>query len=422
MTFTVNRRHKKLFFCFTGFALFSILFLGSWTIYGPLNFRNFMAIVVFLISLLYPNYYSPKNKAISIYYLWLGVYFIINLISGNISNSSFIQGLLTYHLLCLFTIFIIPRLVADYYSLMTVYRWISLFYVANALFTILQFHNVPQAWAISTIISPMSEIGNELFDDLSRIGDGFLGRSITPGLKGFVVTNGYFLTFLLPFVTKGFWETDRRKLIVSSLVLCIGFYAIYCTQQRMAFYLAVAYVAYIIITKTKGRTKIVILISGLLFLCLNTGNNFDPEKMGRLLSVEDNIRSHTWENLELFMSDPSNVLLGMHEGGAGSKSELVLLTMCHNAFLDSIRRGGIISLIVMALLYINMFYQCGRILIKSRFHSSMTSSLALSCCIFLLYSFTHSTGLQSGSVEYWLLYMLMLSSIHVEKNVQFKSY
>ena len=412
-----NKSHKNIYFWLAGVLLFSVLFLGSWAIFGPINFRNFSAIVLFLISLLYKKSF-PGDKTVKTYFLWLVVYIMVNILSGNFANAEFIRGLLTYHLLSVFAIVVVPRLVNDAHSIHIVSLWILIFYILNSIFTILQFLNVSQAWSISTFISPMSEVGNDLLDNLNRVSDGYLGRSITPGLTGFVVSNGYFLTFLLPYVTKDFSSNEWKKRILSLFVLLLGIYAIFCTQQRMAFYLSLLYMVYVLITKTNRSTKFILLFFMLFYFLFNSELSFDSEKMGRLISFEDNIRSKTFDNFLIFMSDPMNVLFGMHEGGVGSNSEVMLLTMCHNSLLDSVRRGGLFLMVLTLILYFRMFSKCFKYILDSRFHTSTTISLCLSCCCFLIYSLTHSTGLQSGSVECWLLYMLMLSSVNVERNIK----
>ena len=412
----ISQSNKFLYCCISGFLLFSIFFLGSWTILGPINLRNFSALLILLISILNPYLYKSTNQVIKTYYIWVFVYIFVNILSGNIFNSEFIRGLLTYHFLSVIIIFAIPRLVVNNYTFDTVFRWIVFFYIINAIFTILQFYNIPQAWAISSSINPMSDVGNDLLNYINKENDGYLGKSITPGLTGFVVSNGYFLTCFLPYVSKGLFSHKRIICLSSYVLLFLGVYAIYCTQQRMGFYLSLLYVAYIMLTQTNKPAKLGIFVCGLIFFAFNTNISFDIDKMGRLISFEDSIRSQTWDNFELFMSDPVNVFLGMHKGGIGSNSELLLLTMCHNSLLDSIRRGGIFSLVVFLILYFKMFTQCCRNILNKNNYSSTVKLLGLSCCFFLIYSLTHSTGLQSGSVECWFLYMLMLSKIRIEKN------
>ena len=407
---------RNLFFHFlSGICLFSVLFLGSWNLYGPFNVRNFTSICVFIIALLFPTLYPALNSITKTYIIWLAVYILINMFSGNASSTSFIRGLLTYHLLSVFTILSVPRIVNDSQSFTIIARWIIVFYIFNAVITILQFHDNSFAWAISQVINPMSEAGVEQLGAVNQMAEGYVGKSIIPGINGFVVSNGYFLTCFLPFVTKGFGDKKMRNHIVAFILLVLGGYAVYCTQQRMAFYLTLFYVLYLVVFKSRSITKVAIAVLLLTYFAFIANSPVNLDQFGRIFSLEDEIRSQTWPNLLFFVSDPLNLILGMHEGGAGSESVLILETMSHNSMLDALRRGGILSLLIMFLLYVRMLFQCISITIKKEEYSNTTKSLALSCSLFLIYSLTHSTGLQSGSVECWLLYMLMLSSIALEK-------
>ena len=103
--------------------------------------------------------------------------------------------------------------------------------------------------------------------------------------------------------------------------------------------------------------------------------------------------------------------------GADLDNKVLLYSLGHNTIMDALRRGGFISLLLYLPLFIIVVYKCSNIFIRGfmqNWHYSYTFSI--SCVLFIAYSLTHSTGIQSGAVLFWFIYSLMISSWKYEKD------
>ena len=64
------------------------------------------------------------------------------------------------------------------------------------------------------------------------------------------------------------------------------------------------------------------------------------------------------------------------------------------------------------------FYLCRTLveilLFSRREEDYRTMGMAVGCLCYLLYSQTHSTGVQSGSIMFWVMYMLTLQSHRIK--------
>lgn len=240
-----------------------------------------------------------------------------------------------------------------------------------------------------------------------------LNRSIVSGITGFVVANGYFTTTLLPIVSKDILSVNRSKKAkyTSIVLLIIGGITIFMIQQRMAFALFLLYIFSLGLLK---QNRLILLFTIIFSLTIYTfgPTNYDID-MGRL--VTDNIsqdsRMNQFNNFIYFFN--SEYFLW----GADLDISSIGNSMGHNTLMDSLRRGGFFTFVIYSILFFLILVKCIiNATIAYRNNFSFTLATSISCIIFLVYSFTHSTGIQSGAINFWLTYSLMGLSILYEKN------
>ena len=90
----------------------------------------------------------------------------------------------------------------------------------------------------------------------------------------------------------------------------------------------------------------------------------------------------------------------------------------HNTFLSAWVGGGIFSFVTFVILYFKLILgNLNTILLlkDQRFFYPFTLCFAVAAIIFLLYSNTHSAGVQSGSPMFWVVYTMMYISYTLEK-------
>ena len=395
------------------FSLFAILYLGSTNI-GPLSIRNIciLGLIVFL-------FVSYKEVSVDIcgklYCLYLAVLLLASIISGNFNNPVFFKSFLSYHISSIALLLALPLLIKSITDINVVTIFVVVVQFVDCVVSFMQFYNIPLGWQIGLAINPGALVRLTDAEYYLSQSDVLLSRSIVFGITSFVVSNGYYLTTFLPIASRHLLY-DGAKLnnkMMSLCLLTISVLAIFMVQQRMAFFLMLCYVLFVIYMRIKKSllSKLILLITAIVFIGLYT---FPTDiEMGRLTldKVGSDSRMNQLTNVINFMNTDSFIW------GADLNDSILGDSIGHNTLTDSLRRGGFITFLFYLPLFIAVLYKSIYIGIASqRINAPYTFAFSVSCVIYLAYSFTHSTGLQSGAVQFWFVYALMISSWRYEND------
>lgn len=395
--------------------VFPLLFLGGVHV-GPLSVRIIVAYGILGYVLWRGRTDYLPTRGIQLYFIYVAVYIFVNLLNLTAFNAVFVKDLIAVHFVSCIAIYAFPRIFKTKASIRGAYVVIAFGFLLDAFTTFLQYKNSPLGWTIGMAINPtqMDEL-SEIQSTLENAED--FRRAILAGIMGNAVGNGYFIATMLPVMTYAIWDKFRLKTLWSFAMFVVIAICIYFIQQRMALVVAAAYIfAIITLKKTTTVTRILFPALSIIIIALyiNDIQNYDYSKWGRLVSTEDNIRSGTLTVLDSFISNPQDLLIG-HNQNITEEDSIIFHTLGHNSFTDTLRLGGIFLLVT----YIALFYYLcktliGIIIFSRREEDFRTMGMALGCLCYMLYSQTHSTGVQSGSIIYWTLYMLTIQSHRVK--------
>lgn len=390
------------------FVIFSILFLGAIQI-GPISIRNLCA-----LGLLYPILIGNGIKTdinVRCYFIYLVFLIASNIFSGQILGNDFLKNFFSGHFVCIIIVLAIPLLIKTKEQLESVVLLCVCCYIFNSIISILQFYNVKLGWSIGLLINPGALKFMNMAEYYMNGADNFLNRSIVYGLTGFVVQNGYFSTVFLPIATNTLFVCtgNKRNMLFAYFILFLGIVTIYMIQQRMAFALLILFLLSLIYLKTGAFTKTILIGASIVTFALAT-TTFDLD-MGRLTTndISSDSRMNQIDNfVDFFNSNNFPLGASLDEKSLGD-------SLGHNTLLDSLRRGGFLTFIIYIITFFVILINCVRtcfLAYKEKY--KYTFAFATSCVIFMLYSFTHSTGIQSGAVYFWFVYSMMVISNSIE--------
>ena len=395
-------------------VVFSFVFLGGYHI-GPLSARLIVAYGLLGYVLWRGRTEYAPTMDMKMYFNYLIVYLFISLLNFSAFSVSFVKGLIAVHFVCCIAIYAFPRIFKNEVSIRAALIVLAFGFLLNAFVTFLQALNIPLGWSIGMFINPtdiadMEEMQMEL-EDTDQ-----LEKSFIMGIMGKSVGNGYFIATLLPVMTYYIWDKFRVKTLWTYFMFTVAALCIFFIQQRMALLVFLIYILYIgIRKKISPMASILIFATIIIFLAVYLEDilYFDYSQLGRLTSTRDSVRNNTLTVLEDFIDNPLYLLLG-HNQKTTAEGYFIFHTMGHNSFLDSLRMGGIFLFITYIVLFV---YLCKNLINLVQFSHDekdfRTLGLALGCLCYLLYSQTHSTGVQSGSIIFWVLYMLTIQSHRV---------
>lgn len=405
------------FFMWTGISflvVFPFLFLGSFHV-GPLSVRMIVAYGLLGYVLWRGKTDYLPTRGMQLYFVYLGVYLFINLLNLTAFSPVFIKNLIAVHLVSCIAIFAFPRLFKTEASIRGAYIVVAFGFLLDVATTFLQYNNSQWGYAIGMFIHLEQKDLEEL--QLS-IGDANeFRKAVIMGIMGKAVGNGYFIATMLPIMTYHIWDKLGFKTLWSLIMFAVTTICIYYIQQRMALVVFAAYLFSIVLLKhVSATTKILVTIAAIAILAISMNDiqNYDYSQFGRLTKTEDEFRYSTLTTLESFISNPKQMLLGNNQN-VTNEDYYIFHTLGHNTFTDSLRLGGIFLLLTYIVLF---FYLCktlfGIVLFSRREEDFRTMGMAVGCLCFMLYSQTHSTGVQSGSIMFWTLYMLTIQSHRVK--------
>ena len=392
--------------------VFPLLFLGGVHI-GSLSIRIVVAFVLIAYTSLRGFTCYRLTKEIQLYFAYIGVYILTNSLNLTAFSIGFVKDLIAVHFICCITIFAFPRIFKTEASIRGAYIVLAFGFLLNALTTILQSFNIPLGWTIGMAVNPLEQSDLEEMQSVIDNHDGFQ-RAFIMGIMGRVTGNGYFIATMLPVMTYHVWgKFQLKKAIWTLFIFALSISCIYFMQQRMAMVVLGAYLLFIILMKRKSAfTKLYAAFATAIILAISMNHilHFDYTQMGRLSDFTDESRSSILHVLDVFSSDMRRLLLGCNLTTTEEQRHW-FLTIGHNTFTDAFRMGGLPLLFTFIPLFYFLCKSLVRIFIFSyRTKDFRTMGLAVGCLCNLLYSQTHSTGIQSGSFMFWILYMLTLQS------------
>ena len=398
-------------------VVFPLLFLGGIHV----GFISIRVIITFglLVYVLWQGEtdYLP-TRGMRMYYVYIAVYIIINILSKAAFSSVFIKDLIAVHFACCIIIYAFPRIFKTEISIRCAYLVLAFGFLLDAIVTILQYQNSPLGWTIGMTINPLQlEDLDELQSGIKDISE--TTKSVIPGIMGKVTGNGYFIATMLPVMTYFIWDKTKFKIRTLWVVVtfALGGFCIYYMQQRMALVVLITYLLSIFLFKERTITKKLLIGVIAIFTIVYFKDfflSFDYSQYGRITDMQDVKRASTLSTLLDFIKNPRNVLLGYNQILTTEDRQLFLI-IGHNTFTDALRLGGVFLLLTFIILFFFLCKELIMIFFFSRCEKDFrTMGLAMGCFCFLLYSQTHSTGVQSGSFMFWVLYMLTIQSHQVK--------
>ena len=394
-------------------CIFSILFLGSINI-GPISIRNLC--IIGLVVYLTINFKTVSlDLCGKLYTIYLATLLICSIISGLVYDIVFYKNFLTNHISSLILLLTIPMIIKSIDDIKTIFGFIISLQLINCLVSILQFYNIPMGWHLGLAINPGAI--SYLMDAEYYLADAdkLLSRSIVFGITSFVVANGYYLATFLPIASNNLLRNDVnfKGKIISLIMLALSGITIFMVQQRMAFFLLICFLILVLFIQMRKSLlyKLIFTIIFIVIAGLYSGS-FDYD-LGRL--TVDDLHSDSR------MSQITNFLTFLNSDGfiwgTDLNDKALLYSLGHNTLMDALRRGGFISFLLYLPLFIMVVYKCSCISINAfKINAHYTFTLSIACLLFIAYSFTHSTGLQSGAVLFWFIYALLISAWEYEKD------
>lgn len=390
-------------------VIFAILFLGAINI-GPISIRNLC-----VLGLLFPIVIKNRNIQINIcvkcYFIYLLFLIVSNILNGQILGTSFLRSFFSGHFVCIILVLSFPLLIKTTHELKTVVLLCVCCYMCNTIISIFQFYNINLGWSIGLLINPGAIKFMEMAEYYMEGANNFLDRSIVFGLNGFVVQNGYFATVFLPVVTHSlfFCTNSKWRKLFDYLILLLGIVTIFMIQQRMAFALLLLYLISIIYFKTGASMKIILIGFSIIVVLLLS--DYFTLNMGRLTTqgIGLDSRMNQVDNFISFFNSNDFIL------GAFLDNKELGNSLGHNTLMDSLRRGGFLTFVVYCVTFFILTITCiKQYILAYKEQYTYTFAFATSCIIFMCYSFTHSTGIQSGAIYFWFMYSMMLVSYNIE--------
>lgn len=382
---------------------FSFLFLTNNKIVGPFCVRHIFATGL-LIYYFFNNKYKRIDKIEKHYFVFLIIYLVTSVMNGEIFRTYFVTNFLSFYLSAIALILAIPTLVKEKEDFRLFLGALCITFILNSALTLAQFLNYSWAWELGQLANSglSREMENNSF--LFETNVGFLGRTITAGFTGFVVTNGYFTASYLPASLAAVQNAKSRIILVAALfILCV--ITCFVNQQRSAFALVGLFVVFYVVYYQKTKWKPVILFFSIVFV-LFYGSVFLTADFGRLLDFGDSTRDSIYANFFDFATSIDGVF-----GGYSSYVEQYGI-MQHNSILGSMVLGGYAGFIMFVYLF---FESIVALLKRIKYvnwrdkYSIQVGLLSCGCLMYLAYSLTHASGLHNDGIMFFLMYSLIIS-------------
>lgn len=353
----------------------------------------------------------PLPPKILVVYLFFIVFAAIALWSnGEYSEFDFNKWILANYLNCFVTYFAIDYFISSRKELRAMWIFLILIGSVNAIITILQFMGNPIGKGIAMAFTTVSAVKADILDEHGVNVNLLLGDGLPIGLFGHVFTNGTMLS-VLGILLMG-KNNINKKLINLAWVglLLINVYASFATQERVAFFLLVLLIIYLVFSGSFSRkikvTSACIILIAVIFILPQL---LLSESLGRLTSVsfEEDSRGDIWSYAFDFLKD--NLMFG-GPIAYSKKTEIAP----HNFFLFVFIYYGLIAGIIISYMYILMTWQSIRTLLGKK--NILTRTFAAACCIYSAICLFHNASIATGDAIIFILYALMQKSITMEES------
>jgi hypothetical protein len=260
--------------------------------------------------------------------------------------------------------------------------------VVDAIATILQGVGNPIGGALKAFFSS-SESTSDI-DDL----ESSIGYSIASGINGTVVGNGYYLSsFGLLFWFPYYKKRTMFSFLISISLAVLALVALFYNQQRMAFYIYIILVFFILVflLPSKGnRVSLLFWYALFVTILLTQMNSLSSLEVGRLenvssLDISDRHLMHHRYYSDFF---PNHYLTGdRHQ----FKTEYG--TTPHNIIIETMLLGGVFGLVLYFLFVCSFSIRCIKDYAKG---NRMKILFALPIIAILFVSWEHSSGFHTG--------------------------
>lgn len=286
--------------------------------------------------------------------------------------------------------------------------YVALFIVfVDAVATILQGLNNPIGWAFALAFAPDSETIMENSTYLLTNSGTSIGNSVTSGIMGTVVANGYFLgSFGLLHIVPLTINSSKKNFVICIILFLLFAVALFYNQQRSAFgiYIALSFFLWykVLSKKHKFFYIFIILVAGLIIF---NNINFDNIELGRFEGMESKDISSRNQNFIGYFSDYflKNPILGQYAAYEATHDGVTP----HNLFAEATLQGGLFGLIIFVWFLVSLMASFAKHYFKG---SLLSKVLIFPILSIILISFTHSSGYHTGmSCAIFLLAFYVIS-------------
>ena len=285
--------------------------------------------------------------------------------------------------------------------------------VIDAFVTILQGLGNPIGWAIGLFF--MNPDSTDVVDTEMLS----LGKSITYGMIGTVVANGFYLAsygllFCYPLIHK----RNLKGIIMSSVLCVIFFLALYYNQQRAAFYvyslLSVFIIFYLVINSKKSLVLILAVVILFVFLLFISNGLFDNVEFGRLENVGSDAFDSRHERHQWFYSSflPDHLLFGDRTEYVNRYGQTP-----HNMLIETFLLGGLFGVVIFLYFVFSYLLYEYRLFVNRRYNQLMMS-LPIVAVFFI--SWEHSNGIHTGLSQ--SIFLFAIFEVFLKFNSPAKKY
>lgn len=396
---------------------------------GPTTIRVYASclLIAYLISKRRKYIYIHiNNKPIYIYIVFLLITLFAKLISMSFSGTGidetqvFFKRLLSLYLVGIVGYYGIGYIATAKTKLRQIFATLVIIGFFNAIVSYLQYVGNPIGVRIALIFSSGESEYMQAYLMFSESAQNT--KFVVPGIFGHGAINGYMNSALgiLP-LCYIYHRNFKLRLwgIVSFLVLIIGSYV---TQERSGFGLLLIFSTYLFYKSTNGRTKNIIIFILPIIVVFFYGYIVDylsSNDFGRYSSLGE------FEDRNKLIIDATNFIQNNWVFGGEELYNSQGYVTPHNFFLHALIFSGIFGLIAISLLFFKMLKDSYIVLKQPMNKTSISIYVASALSIYLLNGLFHSGSLITGDVLIWLLYGLLLQSIHLEhfkSNTLLKTY
>lgn len=397
----------------TRYCLIYILFLigaltyGSWFIAGPITVRHIVTLLMFIVCI-----YEKRGLYIDSYMKYF-LFFVSCFMISSIATDYTAEGLrrfLGYYFVSYVGVFSTYLLISKYNAEKVFFYTICIIGVLDAIVTIGQLTMSPFIKEAVSVMRWDLALNDNLENDQSRSNFG-LGFGL-PGIWD-IVPNACYLMFT-SILSVASQAKKYNVLGLSATVLLLV--ACFIVQERSSFYLAVAFVFFLLwFISTKKKNKIsraisvLLTVAGICYVLAN-GSDWIASTDTRMSDMESLTgRDWIWNNVFEY--------IGNYPLLAGYDQMMAIYHKDgHNLILNAYVFGGLFGFIAIMLLLIKQFvFMFKTCMMRRKTISVIAFILACTYVAFTVNSLFHNLSIVYGTLEAWLLWAAFYSMMVRDK-------